>query len=901
MSLPQSPTVDFLPQQRSSTVDHRGSSKRKLDDVDDHDAVFSDLISVRMRKDDTESSTCNNLQQPPSISSTNQLPTRVSEASTSSSTTDFPSTPSPLCRSQSRLQFFIRMISDGTHIVITANLTDLVKSLHERIRLMTGIPVIEQRLIYKGKQLQYENKLSDYSIEKDSILHLVGRMRSTRHPRTCQLINDMVSYICRICKSVLPCGFHPYVSKHIKELMNEFFNLTLENDNEDALGHLDVFLSNSAPAALVTLYVSSVKGNKECAEGAIRHFLNSCRISLPKKLHLQCVPIVMEFCNLLRKVGSDDPLYIVCRSCLGSLLENGGGACGSRYRGGEEEKGVILQEIFPFVSELGGKLLKDLMGSMVGSVGPSVADVKDFSAFLVPLHSMISEQEACRGPFSMPLNIRAFNYPLYVKEIEQLHVIFVDLMNIMEKCLGKMHDFSNLKTNGEGELNHTGWSQYLAILKELNNIAKLYKGAEEKFWTVLRHRKASLCVLIVRYAKRTEDHQWLLQNKDVTGFESRRHLALMMFPEVKEDYEELHEMLIDRSQLLSESFEYIMHADSDALHGSLFLEFKNEEATGPGVLREWFFLVTQALFDPQNALFVACPSDRRRFYPNPASKVDPMHLEYFTFSGRVMALALMHKVQVGIVFDRAFFLQLAGMHITLEDIRDADPCLYSSCKQILQMDPEFIDSDALGLTFVREVEELGSRKVVELCPGGKSIVVNNKNREKYVDLLIQHCFVTSISEPVSRFARGFADILSISEQQKLFFQSLELEDLDWMLYGSENAICVEDWKAHTEYNGYKETDPQICWFWKIIGEMSADQRKVLLFFWTSVKYLPVEGFRGLASRLHIYKSTEPHDHLPSSHTCFYRLSFPPYPTMAIMQDRLCLITQEHVGCSFGTW
>lgn len=180
---------------------------------------------------------------------------------------------------------------------------------------MTGIPVIEQRLIYLGKQLQYENKLSDYSIENDSILHLVGRMRSTRHPRTCQLINDMVSYICRICKSILPCGGHPFTSKHIKELMNEFFSLTPKDDNEDALGHLNVFLSNSAPAALVALYVSSIKGNKECAEGAIRHFLNSCKISLPKNLHLQCVPIVMEFCNLLRKVGSDDPLYAVCRSC----------------------------------------------------------------------------------------------------------------------------------------------------------------------------------------------------------------------------------------------------------------------------------------------------------------------------------------------------------------------------------------------------------------------------------------------------------------------------------------------------------------------------------------------------------------------------------------------------------
>ncbi|XP_011002221.1 PREDICTED: E3 ubiquitin-protein ligase UPL5-like isoform X2 [Populus euphratica] len=856
MSLPQSPTADSLHQQRSSTVDHRVSSKRKLDDVDDNDAVFSDLISVRMRKDDTESSTGNNQeqQQPPSISSTNQLSTRVSDASTSSSSTNFPSsamgtaTPSPLRRSQSRLQFFIRMISDATHVVINANSSDSVKSLHERIREMTGIPVIEQRLIYLGKQLQYENKLSDCSIENDSILHLVGRMRSTRHPRTCQLINDMVSYISRICKPIFPCGVHPYTSKHIKDLMYEFFSLTPKDDNEDASGHLNVFLSNSAPAALVALYVSSIKGNKECAEGAIKYFLHS----LPKNLHLQCVPIVMEFCNLLRKVGSDDPLYVVCRSCLGSLLENGGGTCGWRYHGGEKGKGVVMQEIFPFVSELGSKLFKDLMGSVVESMGPSEADVKDFSTFLIPLHSVISEQRGFRSPISMPLNKRAFNFPLYAKEIEQLHVILIDLLNIMEKCLGKMQDSLNLKTNGEGELNHTGWSQYLFILKELNNIAKLYKGAEEKFWTVLRLRKASLCVLIVRYAKRTDDHQWLLQHKDVTDFESRRHLAMMMFPEVKEDYEELHEMLIDRPQLLAESFEYIVHAESDTLHGGLLMEFKNEEATGPGVLREWFFLVTQAIFDPQNALFVACPSDRRRFYPNP-------------------------------------------------DIRDADPCLYSSCKQILQMDPEFIDSDALGLTFVREVEELGSIKVVELCPGGKGIVVNSKNREKYVNLLIQHRFVTSISDPVSRFARGFSDILSNPGEQKLFFQSLELEDLDWMLYGSESAICVEDWKAHTEYSSYKETDPQISWFWEIVGGMSADQRKVLLFFWTSVKYLPVEGFRGLASRLYIYKSTEPPDHLPSSHTCFYRLCFPPYPSMAIMQDRLRVITQEHVGCSFGTW
>lgn len=83
--------------------------------------------------------------------------------------------------------------------------------------------------------------------------------------------------------------------------------------------------------------------------------------------------------------------------------------------------------------------------------------------------------------------------------------------------------------------------------------------------------------------------------------------------------------------------------------------------------------------------------------------------------------------------------------------------------------------------------------------------------------------------------------------------------------------------------------------------MTAEQRKVLLFFWTSIKHLPVEGFGGLASRLFIYKTPESCERLPSSHTCFFRLCFPPYPSLSDMRNRFSIITQEHVGCSFGTW
>ncbi|GAV65218.1 ubiquitin domain-containing protein/HECT domain-containing protein [Cephalotus follicularis] len=918
MSLVDPPSTDSVHSRSSPGHDHRLSSKRKLDDYapsfddDDYD-LDCDSVSVRMRKDEPNRvhSSSNGPRHSHTISVINNNSHAVVDAKSvstaagaSSSASCSSSAPSPIQPSVSEIQFFIRMISGWRWktMVTHAKSDDTIKSLHQRIQSITGIPVMEQRLIYRGKQLQWEQTLAECYIQNDASLQLVGRMRSTGHPQTWQLIDSLISIVLRLCRGESAPSSS---SKQIVSLITDFFTQTPAQKDDDslAIGHLQVFLTSSAPAALVMLYKSSIKGNKECGDNVIRHFLNSSKNVLLKPVHTQCAIIVLEFCKLLRIDNNEDPLYLTCRSTLGSFLETVGISWG--VKNGEEVKGlIVVEEIFPFVSELATRLSKDLVLSMESSmdIGPLLSDVRDFTAFLLPLRAAITEQMGAEGQISLPLKKkRGYNHPFYGEEIEHLYRIFHDLLSKMDKCLNIIESFLPVKESGDGEISSSGWSQYLAILKELNGISKLYHGAEEKFWMVLRMRKTSLCALIIRSARRTEDHQWLLGCKDVTNFESRRHLVMIMFPEVKEDYEELHEMLIDRSQLLAESFEYIQHADPESLHGGLFMEFKNEEATGPGVLREWFYLVGQAIFNPQNALFVACPDDRRRFYPNPASKVDPMHLEYFSFSGRVIALALMHKVQLGVVFDRVFFLQLAGRHISLEDIRDADPFLYSSCKKILEMDAEFVDSDCLGLTFVREVEELGSRRVVDLCPGGKSIVVNSKNREEYVKLLIRNRFVTSISEQVSHFAQGFADILSNARLQKLFFQSLELEDLDWMLHGSEKAISVEDWMAHTDYNGFNESDPQINWFWKIVGEMSAEQRKVLLFFWTSVKHLPVEGFHGLASRLSIYKSPEPHDHLPSTHTCFYRLCFPQYPSIAVMQDRLYVITQEHVGCSFGTW
>ncbi|CAO2842440.1 unnamed protein product [Amaranthus hypochondriacus] len=821
-----------------------------------------------------------------------------------------------------QLQFFVKLISGGKTLVLRGNWDDTVELVLEKIEVITSIPKTEQRLVYRGKHLHWDHTLRQCQIENDASLQLVGKMRSTGHPQVWRVITDMVSNVYRIYRKELAfvdklvvddfCFLFkkPYKKSRIDDGMDDkhWKKIKKKIINIGKVDFCKIFMDANAAHGIIMLYVSNETYNRTCGKECIEGFINfmrdlkGCENDSDRAY---CVTTVLKFCKVLKMmVSEEDSLYLYCRSKLGSMLEEvvvGSGQEGSYDHAGTEGKmnRVAIGDMFPFLWDVGKKLICYLSLSVEpGFIAESLDQVVcDFSSFLQPVLRFTARKLAAASNARSGKGTASLFLP---NEIQYLFDLLKDLLYNIDKCLNKLElDLVESKKNVEANESFT--SKYLAILKELYGISVLYPGFEDQFLNTMRRYKRSVCELVVRYAKPFDDNSWLLNHKDVLNYASRRHLAMLLFPDASEDYEELHEMLIDRSSFLAESFEYISRAEPSSLHSGLFVEFKNEEATGPGVLREWFSLVCLAIFDPQRALFVACPFDPRRFYPNRASSVHPLHLPYFRFSGRVIALALMHKIQVGVSLDRIFFLQLAGRRVTMEDIRDADPCIYISCKQILDMDAEFVDSDALALTFATEIVDLGTRKVVELCPQGKDIAVNSKNRKEYVNLIVQHHFVTSIAEQVSCFAQGFADILCERIHGEIFFECLELEDLDSMLRGSETEISVKDWKSHTNYNGYKESDPQIVWFWEVVGELSAEQKRTLLSFWTSLKYLPIEGFCGLASRLYIYKTLVPQDHLPSSHTCFYRLCIPPYPSEAVMRERLLVITREHVGCSFGTW
>lgn len=347
---------------------------------------------------------------------------------------------------------------------------------------------------------------------------------------------------------------------------------------------------------------------------------------------------------------------------------------------------------------------------------------------------------------------------------------------------------------------------------------------------------------------------------------------------------------VRRDHIFEDSYQEIMRQTPDDLKKRLMIKFDGEEGLDyGGVSREFFFLLSHDMFNPFYCLFEYSSHDNYTLQINPNSGINPEHLNYFKFIGRVVGLGVFHRRFLDAFFVGALYKMMLRKKVVLQDMEGVDAEFYRSLQWICDNDI----TDVLDLTFSAEDDKFGQIVEVDLKPGGRDIEVTEENKHEYVELICEWKIYRRIEEQFKAFIDGFNEL--IPQELVNVFDERELE----LLIGGLAEIDVEDWKKHTDYRGYQESDQVIQWFWQCIKEWDSEQKARLLQFTTGTSRIPVNGFKDLQGsdgprRFTIEKAGELNQ-LPKSHTCFNRVDLPPYVTYESLKQKLTLAVEETVG------
>ncbi|CAM9917416.1 E3 ubiquitin-protein ligase SMURF2 isoform X1 [Lethenteron reissneri] len=348
---------------------------------------------------------------------------------------------------------------------------------------------------------------------------------------------------------------------------------------------------------------------------------------------------------------------------------------------------------------------------------------------------------------------------------------------------------------------------------------------------------------------------------------------------------------VSRTEIFEESYRQVMKMRPRDLKKRLMVKFRGEEGLDyGGVAREWLYLLSHEMLNPYYGLFQYSRDDIYTLQINPDSAINPEHLSYFHFVGRIMGMAVFHGHYIDGGFTLPFYKQLLGKPITLADMETVDPELHKSLVWILENDI----TGVLENTFCVEHEAFGQLVQHELKPNGKNLPVIEANKREYVRLYVSWRFLRGIEAQFLALQKGFNEL--IPQPLLKSFDEKELE----LIIGGLGKIDVSDWKSNTRLKHCTPESSVVRWFWRAVESFDEERRARLLQFVTGSSRVPLQGFKALQGAagprlftIHLIDAKT--DNLPKAHTCFNRIDIPPYETYEKLYEKLLTAVEETCG------
>ena len=341
---------------------------------------------------------------------------------------------------------------------------------------------------------------------------------------------------------------------------------------------------------------------------------------------------------------------------------------------------------------------------------------------------------------------------------------------------------------------------------------------------------------------------------------------------------------IRRDHLIEDTLNEVSKPDIN-FSNKLKVKFKGEDGVDEGgVRKEFFILLIRQIFDPNYGMF-SYNKKTRLYWFNHYSFEPKIKYELI---GIIFGLAIYNNTILDVKLPITIYKKLLGIKPTLEDMKECDPELYHTLNYLKTNNDSNLKEE-LDSNFTVIDDKFGEKLVIPLKPNGENIMIDNSNKDEYIDLYLDWYFNKSICETFKSFEKGFYRVFNRNLSKILTPDELEL-----IICGTQ-FLDFNELKNACKYEEYDKNSETIKYFWEIVLLFNEEEKKKFLSFVTGCDRAPIDGLGSLP--ITISNGGSDLNQLPSAHTCFNNLILPDYKNKEKMKK--ALLTAINYSEGFG--
>jgi hypothetical protein len=329
--------------------------------------------------------------------------------------------------------------------------------------------------------------------------------------------------------------------------------------------------------------------------------------------------------------------------------------------------------------------------------------------------------------------------------------------------------------------------------------------------------------------------------------------------------------------------------------------FRTEAATdagGPG--RDCFTDICQEIMHPSLRLFVPCRNMvsnrgevRDLLVPDPEPFApDSLREKMFFYTGIVMAVCYISRLQTPFPLARFVWAALAGLPPTIEDIFEVDDEFHVVMSSIQETQGAKIDEAQWASSYHYMFEIKNSvGNVVELFPGGSQVPVTFERRMEFVERA-QKYRLKEFTLQLDALRRGFHTFFPAHVAS--LFSPWEID----LLCSGSNDCPVAGLRKLCKSNSQADAER----LFRLLDKMTPQERIMFIKFTTGRAGLPPPGLEWQDKLDLAFVDAAGPDHkrpLPRAQTCYSKIIIPRYDSDDVYLEKLRASLQHGIDIEDG--